>query len=94
MADRTVQNNSKFHCTSSETAEVGSSNKPGCPLSWPCSKPANVRELLGLGPPYYFGTSPVIVLCQYQRELRPDGAPYHSPIPMRSKSAKQNEAPR
>ena len=33
-------------------------NKPGCPLSWPCNKPAGVRELLGLGPPYYFEIVP------------------------------------
>jgi hypothetical protein len=53
-----LQNNSKFHCMSSETPDIDSSNKPGCPLSWPCNKPANVRELLGLGPPYYFGIVP------------------------------------
>ena len=33
-------------------------NKPGCPISWKCNKPAGVRELLGLGPPYYFNIVP------------------------------------
>ena len=26
---------------------------------WPCDEPVTVRELLGLGPPYYFGITPV-----------------------------------
>jgi hypothetical protein len=39
-------------------ADVASTNKPGCPLVWPCNKPVGVRELLGLGPPYYFNIVP------------------------------------
>ena len=27
---------------------------------WPCGKPVTVRELLGLGPPYYFGITPKV----------------------------------
>ena len=26
--------------------------------AWPCDQPVTVRELLGLGPPYYFGIVP------------------------------------
>ena len=58
-----LQNNSKYHCGAGPdaTAAAGAGqqgraaagNKPGCPLAWPCNKPAGVRELLGLGPPYY-----------------------------------------
>ena len=54
-----LQNNSKFHCVDNATALTNAGkNKPGCPLSWPCNKPAGVRELLGLGPPYYFKIIP------------------------------------
>eukprot|EP00041_Stephanoeca_diplocostata_P031138 m.963503 g.963503 ORF g.963503 m.963503 type:complete len:887 (-) comp23896_c0_seq2:3267-5927(-) len=40
------------------TLKSTSHNTPGCPPLWPCNKTANVRELLGLAPPYYFRVVP------------------------------------
>ena len=51
-----LQNNSKFHCQAQ-----GDDNREAydtCPPTWKCNAPAGVRELLGLGPPYYFGIVP------------------------------------
>lgn len=53
-----LQNNSKYHCIPGADEILGGSEKPGCPISWPCNTTANVRELLGLGPPYYFEIVP------------------------------------
>ena len=64
-----IQGNGKFHCangtsstqvTSSSTEALASEgpHPPGCPIEWACNKPADVRELLGLGPPYYFHLAP------------------------------------
>ena len=64
-----LQGNGKFHCSAKSSSrsvaaaiqpegQQRSGNKPGCPIEWPCNKPAGVRELLGLGPPYYFGIVP------------------------------------
>jgi len=39
-------------------AEANLTNLPGCPPNWPCNKTVTVRELLGLGPAYYFSIVP------------------------------------
>jgi hypothetical protein len=52
-----LQDNSKFHCVWPPN-KTGVGHLDNCPPKWNCNQTADVRELLGLGPPYYFNLPP------------------------------------
>ena len=58
-----------------QTCTVPGSNCGSDPhaSSWPCDEPVNVRELLGVGPAYYFGITPKLDSTNLQTKAQEQG---------------------